>query len=388
MALFRRGKTYWTDLTQDGIRYRESLRTNNWQEASRREKDRIAEIASGRSLASHRHLAKWAFGKAAEHYLESRKLHLAERSLAKERELLSHPKSHFGSLALVRITPEMLRAYLAKRKAEGLANATLNMETGAIRRLFKMAKRWHLFAEDIRRLPEESHVGRALTGEEHVRLLSMAASNPEWQTLECALVLALSTTMRSAELKHLRWKDVDFFERTVTVHRSKTNAGRRTIPLNEDAFGALLRQRQRAQALGGDAPERYIFAACESGHIDPLRPQKTWRTAWRHLTRKAGLGGLRFHDLRHTAITVLAESRASEQTVMAIAGHVSRQMLEHYSHIRMDAKRSAVAALLSPRAVPAESGAIREAYVTIHGTNGSDGEAASPQLLENIGGPG
>jgi hypothetical protein len=71
----------------------------------------------------------------------------------------------------------------------------------------------------------------------------------------------------------------------------------------------------------------------------------------RHQQNQSPFSGLRFHDLRHTAITVLAESDASEQTVMAIAGHVSRKMLEHYSHIRMDAKRRAVAALVSTKSV-------------------------------------
>jgi integrase len=61
--------------------------------------------------------------------------------------------------------------------------------------------------------------------------------------------------------------------------------------------------------------------------------------------KRAGLE-LRFHDLRHTCITKLAESQASEQTLMAIAGHVSRRMIEHYSHIRMAAKRSAVDAIV------------------------------------------
>jgi hypothetical protein len=57
---------------------------------------------------------------------------------------------------------------------------------------------------------------------------------------------------------------------------------------------------------------------------------------------KSPLAGLRFHDLRHCAITKLAESQASDQTIMSIAGHVSREMLEHYSHIRMAAKRAAL----------------------------------------------
>jgi hypothetical protein len=63
---------------------------------------------------------------------------------------------------------------------------------------------------------------------------------------------------------------------------------------------------------------------------------------------KNPLAGLRFHDLRHTAITKLAEGRASDQTVMSIAGHVSRQMLEHYSHIRLAAKRVALNLIATP----------------------------------------
>jgi integrase len=52
--------------------------------------------------------------------------------------------------------------------------------------------------------------------------------------------------------------------------------------------------------------------------------------------------GFRFHDCRHHAVTELAESQASDSTIMAFAGHVSRKMLEHYSHLRQDAKREAV----------------------------------------------
>jgi integrase len=81
----------------------------------------------------------------------------------------------------------------------------------------------------------------------------------------------------------------------------------------------------------------------------------SWRTAWRNLAAKAGLPGLRFHDMRHHAITKLAENGVADQTLMAIAGHVSKEMLEHYSHIRMEAKRVAVASLTSctPTAVVA-----------------------------------
>ena len=66
---------------------------------------------------------------------------------------------------------------------------------------------------------------------------------------------------------------------------------------------------------------------------------------------RAGLQ-IRFHDLRHTCITKLAESQASEQTIMSIAGHLSRRMVEHYSHIRMAAKRAAVDAIAAAPNIP------------------------------------
>jgi len=79
--------------------------------------------------------------------------------------------------------------------------------------------------------------------------------------------------------------------------------------------------------------------------FDPTRHLNSWRSAWRTLTKRAGLPGFRFHDLRHCAITLLAESGASDSTIMAIAGHVSRRMLERYSHVRMEAKRTALETL-------------------------------------------
>ena len=69
----------------------------------------------------------------------------------------------------------------------------------------------------------------------------------------------------------------------------------------------------------------------------------------------AGLEGLRFHDLRHQAITELCEMGLSDMTIMGIAGHVSREMLEHYSHIRLDAKRKALEGLDTSLRVPTDT---------------------------------
>jgi hypothetical protein len=78
--------------------------------------------------------------------------------------------------------------------------------------------------------------------------------------------------------------------------------------------------------------------------LDPTLPVTSLKTAWKNVKERSGVAG-RFHDTRHTLITELAESGAGDQTIMDIAGHVSRQMLSRYSHIRMEAKRRALEAV-------------------------------------------
>jgi integrase len=126
--------------------------------------------------------------------------------------------------------------------------------------------------------------------------------------------------------------------------------------------------RDRAKGLGGTEPQDYVFPACEHGHVDATRNQRSFRTAWRRFTKTAGLAGLRFHDLRHHAITELAESQVSDQTIMAIAGHVSQKMLARYSHVRSEARRQAVMALSANPMGSTLKGGKRKGYDTSHDT--------------------
>jgi len=86
------------------------------------------------------------------------------------------------------------------------------------------------------------------------------------------------------------------------------------------------------------------------------------------LRKAAAIAALRFHDLRHHAITELAESQASD----AIAGHVSRQMLEHYSHVRLDLKRKALDRLSISRT---DSQGKSAGYDTNNDTRSTSGES-------------
>ena len=161
----------------------------------------------------------------------------------------------------------------------------------------------------------------------------------------------MNSGMRDAEIRGLQWGRVNLVKAILTVGASKTEAGEgRTIPLNSLLLAALVEYSKWYTArFGTIQPEWYVFAFGKPWPQDPTRPVVTLKTSWNNVRKKAGVTG-RWHDNRHTLITDLAESGAGDETIRDIAGHVSKQMLKHYSHIRMEAKRRAVESIV-PKAV-------------------------------------
>ncbi len=408
----KRNGIWHADFSLDGRRYRQSLGTVDWREAAKKAADLIALAKEGRLTPESRGFSRLAFPQAVERWLEEKKPRVTPKTITTERERSGAPKKFFGPVRLKQITAESVLAYMRSRTEKGIANATVNRELDIIRGVLKRARMWYRMTEDVKPLPVRHNAGRALSHEEKVRLLKVAASRPEWQTARLAMVLALNTTMRGCELKGLRWREINFIERTLTVRRSttKTDAGERVIPLNAEAWGSVLGLRERAKALLGQdlQPDWYVFFHKEGFcHPEPDKPASGWRSAWRALTRaihcpacgqlqspgtvcqdreckadirgvKSSTAGLRFHDLRHHAITELAESDTGGQVIMSIAGHINEAMLRHYSHVRLEAKRRALDALSGPASPGAISGDFSGGCVTNAVTN--QGEEAKPAL--------
>jgi len=404
MSLWARGKWYWADFSVNGLRYRVPLRDSRGRKipvddahremAARSEERAMEKAERGQLTPQKERSARLPFAQAADDYLASRKLELAASSLVKESDLSAPLKDYFGNKRLSAIKSEDVISYrewrstTGKRKKDGVGPALINMEVGTLRRILKRAKLWHIVGADIKPLKEPETIGRALTFEERTRLFRVAAQKPEWQTAYWAATVAVSTTARGCELRALQWHNVDFINRTLEIPKSKTEAGVRLVPLTEEACDALLKLRRRAEAFGPVEPSRFVFAAFRSrfrfenrkgerggmlremevGAFDPTRPMRSWRTAWRTLTRavqcpkcgrfeaptdfcrsskckadmtgiKSPVAGLRFRDLRHMAISALGEAGVPDRVIMDLAGHVSARMLRRYSHIQLEANR-------------------------------------------------
>ena len=379
----RRGIWYYC-LSIDGERRFFSTRTTNYQEArkirSKAEKDQ----ETGRLPND---FAKWPFSKLLAHVLEVRKPRVSEGTARIDRERSVPLLKHFGDVRVSSIGAAAISSYQTER-VKTVSPRTVNLDLELLRCLLKHAKVWDRLSGDVKPLPESRQgPGRALEEAQERVLLDAARAKTEWEAAFFAAMVAANTTMRGCEIKGLRLANVSLVDREVLIRKSKTDAGMRQIPLNDAAMWAFARLLERANALGSSEPEHFLFPRCLSRETkaanrgtgyDPTRPQKTWRSAWRSLVKEAALRsgrqaarkaletgrglraaiaafkraaapleGFRFHDLRHTAITKLAESQASDQTIMSIAGHLDRAMLEHYSHVRRDAKLKAVNSIQS-----------------------------------------
>ena len=138
--------------------------------------------------------------------------------------------------------------------------------------------------------------------------------------------------------------------RYLIVAESKTAAGEgQLISMNDELTALLTAHAERhISQFGILDPEHYLFPKRRPAPADPTQHVKSFRRTWERTCQRAGINARRY-DCRHTVITKLADGQASDSTIMAMAGHLSRKMLEHYSHIRIEAKRRAMDSVVAAK---------------------------------------
>jgi integrase len=371
MALYKRNGIFHCVFSVNGQGYRQTLETADRREAIQRERDLISRAKEGK-LASGMtaEFSRMVFGAALERYLKERAAMCGEADKPKQskswdRYVTEPLRPFFAAKQLNQITADDIRLHQAHRLGQGKHPNTVNHEVKALMRVLRRAKLLSRIRDDIRLLPVKRKLRQMSSAGEKQHLFETAAIKPEWQTAHCAALLTANTSMRPVELKRFLWQDLDPVNRFVTLRRSKTEAGTRVIPLNDEAWAAVAALKQRADALGIYAPEYYIFRR-QWPKIDATRPISGWRSAWRSLRKTAGMPKLRYYDLRHQFVTELNEAGVPEGVIRELAGNVDPQMMRIYSHPRLAAKRAAVEALATVRqATPAtQTGQFEGGYVT------------------------
>jgi integrase len=208
-------------------------------------------------------------------------------------------------------------------------------------------------------------VPRALTPAEQIEWLQAANSRPEWRLAYFWSLVALQTTAATNEMRALRLGDLFLASGTMQIRSegAKNQTRIRTIPLETPevvwALGSLI---ERAKAMGALGPHCYLFPIhITADRYDPLRPMTVWgmRKIWDAVREASGLKWFRVYDLRHTAITRMAEAGVPIPVIMSFAGHISPRMQQHYTAISMESKRRWALAAWAGGAMPFAPGAGR-----------------------------
>jgi len=252
-----------------------------------------------------------------------------KRSWKRDEIMLAHLTEFFRGKYLSEITPEAIERYRMKRKADEREPATINRELACLKTLFNKAIEWEKAernpAAKIKKYREPNSTERILTPDEMRRLID--AAGPE---LRPVLLIALNTGMRRGEILGLRWKAVDFVKGFILIEDSKSGKARK-VPMNGPVFHLL-----RGMSQEGE----FVFSGPGAqGHVMDIK------TAFGGACRRAGIKGLRFHDLRHTAASRMIEAGVDLVTVSRILGHASIQMTMRYVHPTEQNMKAAVGKL-------------------------------------------
>lgn len=270
-----------------------------------------------------------------------------------------HLVPEFGKVALAKLTPQQIQAMIKKKLTSGLSPRRVQYIRSVLRKALNDALKMGLVARNVVTLTDPPkqvrHEIQPLAPEQARQFLDAVRGN----RLEGLYVAALATGLRQGELLGLRWRDVDLdgaaLRVAVTLQRidkeyrllePKTAKSRRTLPLPPVAVAALRahRIRQLEERLrGGDVWEDWqgaglVFTREDGG---PLHAS-TVTHHFQKLLATAGLPRVRFHDLRHTAATLLLAQGAPARLIMEVLGHSQISLtMNTYAHVMPAALREA-----------------------------------------------
>jgi integrase len=298
-----------------------------------------------------------AFEEAADLWLEERKLSNKPGTICCYQDYVARLATSFAGIKLQHIQSWHLIRY-QKEKKDKYHPASINHDCNTLLQILGRAG----LRKDLEQHYRPLHVPdwqppRVLSETEEDAFFRIAGTNPDWTLAYCVASLTNNTSASGKELRLLQLKNIDLDNDPpiLSVPRDMKNPHRqRRIPLNERGRIQMLRLLERAHSLGSTAPEHYLFPFRDrrSKLHDPTRPaSESWlKYQWKKMVNAAiEQGAISFaikpHNLRHQIITKLLEDGQPEEVVRAIAGHVSRRMMEHYSHSRIQRKFQALDAI-------------------------------------------
>lgn len=257
-----------------------------------------------------------------------------------------HIKPNLGHLPLSKIKPDYLQSLYARKLEEGLSKRTVQHMHAVVRVSLNYALKWGLIVRNPATLvsaPTPDRQEFITLNKEQASLFLDCIKNHRWYPI---YVLAITTGMRKGEILGLHWENIDLEYGTLSIQHTvqymsgqiiqgepKTSGSRRKITLPEYTLGVL---REFQESTG--KTEGLLFTTSTSRPVSGRNVSRHFDSA----LEKAGLPHLRFHDLRHTAATLLLKENVHVKIVQEMLGHSTVALtLDTYSHILPDIQQEA-----------------------------------------------
>jgi len=276
------------------------------------------------------------------------RVHVRARTLEGYNDRAKHLIADLGAIPLGELRADHIQRYYAK-KLESLSPGTLIKHHNLIRQALAHAVKWGILVRNVAEAVDPPRATRkemrALDAAE-VQCLLESCSDTPWHPMIHTLIW---TGLRRSELLGLHWKNVDLDlanmrivqvlhqlnDASFVFQEPKTAKGRRAVSLSPMSCvllrGHRVKQEADAELLGSPLTgESLVF-----GHVDGSpRAPSTLTHAFSKLAKRAGLPGVRLHDLRHTHASLLLQQGIHPKVVSERLGHANIQItLDTYSHL-------------------------------------------------------
>ena len=281
-------------------------------------KKREGEISEGKLPGIY--FDRVRFDELAEGFLRDYRIN-QRKSLVRAEGSVGHLKRYFEGYRVPEITSPKIEAYIESRLKEGAANATINRELSALKRMLNIGARQT--PPKVDRVPyipmlKENNVRKGFF--EHAEFVVLRDALPDY--LKGFVTFAYKTGWRLSEITDLPWNQVDLDNGIVRLDPGETkNDEARTVYLDDELQEIFNHQWKVRKNL---LP--YVFLN-DNGTDKVKRFDKSWKTA----CKKAKIGHRQFHDFRRTAVRNMVRAGIPEGVAMKISGHKTRAVFERYN---------------------------------------------------------
>nr|AOS48122.1 integrase family protein [uncultured bacterium] len=341
--IYKRGKTWWIKYYRNGKPYRESAKSHKEADAKRLLKRREGEISQGKLPGVL--FDKVRFDELAEDFLMDYRIN-SRKTLRRAQESVNHLKEAFEGVRVPNITTPRIQGYIEDRMKwtcqnceerfecqnkcpscdsenvkPGAANATINRELAALKRMLNLGARQN--PPKVDRVPyipmlKENNTRKGFF--EHGEFLAMKGALPSH--LHGFVTFAYHTGWRISEIAGLTWAQVDREQGIVRLEVGDTkNDEGRTIYMDDELKEVFDHEWEHRRNL---LP--YVFLNAQG--TDKV---KRFDKAWKKACTDAGIGIRLFHDFRRTAVRNMVRAGTPERVAMMISGHKTRSVFERYN---------------------------------------------------------